>query len=276
MSLRFEEISAENVDDLMSICGNMPGMDKNPHFVEGRKARRQWLLEMIEKFGTVGMLAYGVSGMAKGFVECLPASAHPLGTFSPDAKRTVTINCAWYRQDCEECGDEPVGLGIRKAILDEMFGTKFFDRLLGKKCRYVDVFTLKNAPIMQYEFYTEYGFKDAVELQGFPTTRYLLRYPMLGDKIEPRVDPVSFDIGDKKNVLTLGLYRQCHLSYMLAGKIKRAAEGLDGVTLNVVDYFDTGLPVLCEPTINGRPAFDTPVYFMEEEDIRESIRSKMM
>ena len=86
-------VGIENVDDLMSVCGNVPGMSKHPAFVEGRKARRQWLLDMIEKFGTVGMLAY-YGGSARGFVECIPASAHPMGVFSPDVKRTAVIDCA--------------------------------------------------------------------------------------------------------------------------------------------------------------------------------------
>ncbi len=36
MALRFEDITEKNVDDLMSFCGNMPGIEKNPHFLEGR------------------------------------------------------------------------------------------------------------------------------------------------------------------------------------------------------------------------------------------------
>ena len=30
MSLSFAKITKENVDDLMSMCGNMPGIDKIP------------------------------------------------------------------------------------------------------------------------------------------------------------------------------------------------------------------------------------------------------
>jgi hypothetical protein len=87
MTLKFEDITEKNVDDLMSLCGNMPGIEKNPHFIEGRTARRQWLLEMIEKFGTVGMLAREEDGKPAAFVECVPAHAHPLGPFAADQAR---------------------------------------------------------------------------------------------------------------------------------------------------------------------------------------------
>ncbi len=272
MSLRFEKITKGNVDDLMSLCGNGPGMSKNPALAGGRKARRQWLLEMIEKFGTVGTIAYGADGKPRGFVECTPASAHPLGIFSPDVKRTAVIDCAWYRMD--KSGDEPTGLAIRKAILDEMFAERSFDKLLGKKCRYVDVLTLKNAPIMQYDFYKDYGFKDAVELLGHATVRYLLRYPVLGDTIEPKVEQLSFSDGGK-NVLVVGTYRQCHLPCMINEKVIKAVEGIEGLKIKVVDYWETGVPAMCEPTINGRPAFDGPVYFMDEETIKEAVIAKM-
>jgi hypothetical protein len=267
MALRFEDITEKNVDDLMSVCGNIPGIEKNPHFIEGRAARRQWLLESIEKFGTVGTLARDEYGKAVAFVECVPAHAHPLGPFAADPARTAVIDCAWYRQNA--------GVAARKAILDDMFARKCFDKLLGKKTRYVDVLTLKNAPIMQYDFYKEYGFREAVQLNGHATVRYLLRYPVRGDAIEPRSEQINFcDAG--KNVLVLGIYRQCHMPFMIAGKIRKAVEDIDGLTVKVVDYWATGNPVVCEAAINGRPAFDGPVFFMDDEQIRESVKAKMI
>ena len=266
MALRFEDITEKNVDDLLSVCGNMPGIGKNPHFIEGRAARRQWLLETIEKSGTAGMLAYE-EALPVAFVECVPAHAHPLGPFAADPARTAVIDCAWYRQSA--------GVAARKAILDEMFARKWFDKMLGKKCKYVDVLTLKNAPIMQYDFYKEYGFQDAIELRGHATVRYLLRYAVKGEKIAPRVEQLNFcDAG--KNVLVLGIYRQCHMPFMIAGKVRRAVEGIDGLTVKVVDYWSTSNPALCEAAINGKPAFDGPVFFMDDEQIRESVKAKMI
>ena len=173
-------------------------------------------------------------------------------------------------------GDEPAGLAIRKAILDEMFAGKFFDKLLGKKCRYVDVLTLKNAPIMQYDFYRDYGFKDAVEFAGHATVRYLLRYPALGDAVEGKAEQLSFGPDAGKNVLVIGTYSQCHLSCMVAEKVTKAVEGIEGLKIKVVDYWETGVPSLCEPSINGRPAFDGPVYFMDDESIKEAVSAKMI
>ena len=121
-----------------------------------------------------------------------------------------------------------------------MFATKFFDKLLGKKCRYVDVLTIKNAPIMQYDFYHEYGFKDAVEFTGHATTRYLLRYPVLGDAVESKVEQLSFDSGAGKNVLVIGTYCQCHLPYMIVEKVSKAVEGIEGLKVKTVDYWGVG------------------------------------
>jgi hypothetical protein len=267
MALRFEDITEKNVDDLMGICGNMPGIEKNPHFIEGKAARRQWLTETIEKFGTVGTLAYDEAGTAVAFVECIPAQAHPLGFLAADQARTAVIDCAWYRQSA--------GVAARKAILDDMFARKWFDKVLGKKCKYVDVLTLKNAPIMQYDFYKEYGFQDAVQLDGHATVRYLLRYPVKSEAIAPRVEQINF-CNAGKNVLVLGIYRQCHMPFMIAGKIRKAVEGIDGLTVKVIDYWATGNPVVCEAAINGRPAFDGPVFFMDDEQIRESVKAKMI
>lgn len=268
MTFKFEDITAKNVDDLMSVCGNMPGLDKNPHFQEGRIARRQWLLEMIGKYGTVGVLAYNDDGKAIGFVECIPAAAHPTGLFAADMPRTMIIDCAWYKQDA--------GVAVRKAILDDMVARKWFDKPLGnKKCKFVDVLTLKGAPVMQYDFYHDYGFKDAVEFIGHATKRYLLRYPVKGDEVTSKVEELNFcDAG--KNVLVVGIYRQCHMPFMIAAKIQKAVEGIDGLSVKIVDYWATGSPTVCEAAINGKPAFDGPVFFMNDDQIRESIKSKMV
>ena len=280
MSLKFAKITEDNVEDLIIFCGNMPGMDKNPYFKEGRQARREWLTETIKKFGQSGQYSHMVL-MAKQRVSSKRAlpSIHPLGVFSPDVKRTAVINCGWYKGGAANAAPpqdgEPFGIVIRKLILDEMLRTKLFDKLLGKKCRYVDVLTLKNAPIMQYDFYHDYGFKDAVELQGCATVRYLLRYPVMGDEIESRIEQLSFD-SDEKNTLVLGTYRQCHMPYMIVGKIRKAVEGIEGLNVKVVDYWEAGVPALCESSLNGKPAFEGPVFFMDEESIREAVRSKLV
>jgi hypothetical protein len=268
MSYRFEDITEKNVDDLMSVCGNMPGMDGNPHFKEGRNARRQWIIETAGKYGTAGVLAFGDDGKAAGFVESIPAVAHPLGRFAADQPRTMVIDCAWYRREA--------GLPIRKAILDHMFAGKWFDGPLGnEKCKFVDVLTLKNPMIMQYDFYAGYGFKDAVEITGHATTRYLLRYPANGDEVTPQKEQINFcDAG--KNVLVLGIYRQCHMPFMFAAKVQKALEGIDGLSIKIVDYWSTGSPTICEAAINGKPAFDGIVAFMSEEQLRESVKAKMI
>jgi len=63
---------------------------------------------------------------------------------------------------------------------------------------------------------------------------------------------------------------------MIVEKVKKAVEGVDGLKVKVVDYWETGTPAVCEASINGRPAFDGPVYFMDDEAIREAVISKMI
>lgn len=267
MSYRFEDITENNVDDLMSVCGNMPGVDKNPHFTEGRAARRRWLLGRIGRFGSVGVLAYGDDGRAKGFVECGPAAAHPLGRFSADPERTMVIDCAWYRQDA--------GLPVRKTILDHMFAAHWFDGPLDRKCRFVDVLALKGAPVMQYDLYHEYGFKDAVEITGPAASRYILRYPVEGDEVAPRREALKFRDGGR-NVLVLGAYDQCHMPFMINAKVRDALKGVDGLSVKEVDHWATGEPMLGEASINGGPAFDRPAFFLDDEQIRGSVKKKMV
>jgi murein tripeptide amidase MpaA len=53
-------------------------------------------------------------------------------------------------------------------------------------------------------------------------------------------------------------------------------KNFDGLTIKVTDYWATGNPAVCEAAINGKPAFDGPVFFMDDEQIRESVKSKMV
>jgi hypothetical protein len=160
--------------------------------------------------------------------------------------------------------------------LDEMFARNWFDKPLDNKdCRFVDVLTLKDIPIMQYDYYRDCGFKDAIEFAGYSTIRYLLRYPVHGDRITLQKKEVDFCDADK-NVLVVGIYHQCHMPFLVAAKIKKALEGINGLSIKMVDYWTTTNPMFCEATINGTLAFDKFVFFMDDEQIRESVKAKMI
>jgi len=99
---------------------------------------------------------------------------------------------------------------------------------------------------------------------------------VLGDAVEAREEQLSFNCGADRNVLVIGTYDQCHLPRMVVDKIRKAVEGLEGLRIKVVDYWETGTPAVCEASINGVPAFGGPVYFMDDESIREAVSSKMV
>ncbi len=51
---------------------------------------------------------------------------------------------------------------------------------------------------------------------------------------------------------------------------------IDGLSIKYVDYWATGEPTISEAAINEKPAFDGVVAFMSEEQIRESVKAKMI
>jgi len=63
---------------------------------------------------------------------------------------------------------------------------------------------------------------------------------------------------------------------MITDKVEKALQGIEGLKVKTVDYWETGAPAMCEPSINGKPAFDGPVYFMDEEGIQEAVLAKMI
>ncbi len=267
MTLEILSINKDRIEDHLSICGNLPGMEDNPDFVEGKNNRKKWLEDTVEKFGTAGMIAYD-KGKPAGFVECVPSDHHPLKKYAEKAN-SVTINCAWYLQD--------YGLPVRKAILDEMFKTNFFDVFFedkeDKKCRFVDVLTIKDVPVMQYDFYTEYGFQEAVEFKQDVVQFFLLRYPINGGKVEKKI--VKIEYKKEKKIpyeLTLGTSRQCWYTNVVAGKVKRAALELGDINIIEKDYWETGEPALHEVLLNGVPAFKEPIFMKDEEEIKEMLK----
>ncbi|MFQ6051848.1 MAG: hypothetical protein ACE5K4_09170 [Candidatus Hydrothermarchaeota archaeon] len=270
MTLKIVSINKNGIEDHMSICGNFPQMEGNPDFIEGKKNRKKWLEDTIEKFGTVGMIAYD-KGKPAGFVECVPSYYHPLKKYAEKAN-SVTINCAWYLEE--------YGLPVRKAILDEMFGRNFFDVFFkdkeDKKCRFVDVLAVKGAPVMQYDFYIEYGFQEAIEFKQGAIQFFLLRYLMDGGKVEKK----TFEIQYKKEVkrpyeLTLSTSRQCWFTNVLAGKVKRAALDLGDINIIEKDYWEKGEPLFNEVLLNGVPAFKEPIFMKDEEEIKELLKKAM-
>lgn len=74
----------------------------------------------------------------------------------------------------------------------------------------------------------------------------------------------------------LGLFCQCYMPFLTTGKIRRAVKGIEGLSIWVTDYWDTGNPAFCEAAINGMPVFKERAFFMSEEQIRESVKSLMI
>ena len=66
------------------------------------------------------------------------------------------------------------------------------------------------------------------------------------------------------------------MPYLFLAKIQKALQGIDGLSIKVVDYWAAGTPTICEAAINGKPAFDGVVAFMTEEQMRESIQRKLV
>ncbi len=77
-------------------------------------------------------------------------------------------------------------------------------------------------------------------------------------------------------MLVVGIYRQCHMPFLFAARIQNAVKSIDGLSIKIIDYWATGYPTIAESAINGKPAFDGIAAFMNEEQIRESVKAKMI
>ena len=151
--LRVEDISEKNLDDVSMICSwNRPyAPNDDPVLEKARELKRQWLLEMLERYGSCTKIAY-IDEKPVAHIIFYPEEAMPF--LHNPRKDVVNIKCIYNSHP--EARRKGAGAALLKALVDE--GHSGLECLGGRHCRFVVTRPFPHDRSID-DFYEKYGFK---------------------------------------------------------------------------------------------------------------------
>jgi len=158
--IEIRDIDENMLEDLNGLCVPEEKLD-DPFFIEGDFLWKKWMLKNMDKFGTVGKVAYLNSEMV-GMTQYIP---------KPDQK-VVEIKCTFVKKNKRD-------MGIRKSLLKETIKEfekpkRYFEHEKAKALVTLPYPSPK--PIENADFYKENGFKRFSD-----DHKHLLCYPLTED-----------------------------------------------------------------------------------------------
>ncbi len=182
-SIKVVNIDKYNLEELEGLCIPDNKLD-DPLFIEGNMLWKQWIRKNLNKYNSIGKIAYQGSGVV-GSIHYIPKPK----------QKVVEIKCLFVKENGEE--EEIKNILLKNTINDFKSSKIYFgnEPALG-----LVTYTF---PFQRYsgqaEFFKENGFEQVSE-----ENPYLLYYPINGD-FDPELEYADFpvDDSDKDKVLIL-------------------------------------------------------------------------
>ena len=218
---RIENLQESNIEDLVYVCSSKRLTDQVHQ--QGVKLKKQWLLEMQEKYGPCGKIAY-YNKQPAAQILYYPEEADPIKAFKRE--NVLIINCTYNpTSEAQKLG---VGTGLLQSVIKDAKQRK---TCLGtRQCKFILAKAFNTGESLPLpEFYKKNGFLPTPEGN-------LLHLPIEGS-YEP-VTPVGEyePLPEDKNKAVIFYGPICQFSYQFAkrieGIIKEVAPSIKAEMIN--------------------------------------------
>jgi len=215
---RIEDVKVDDIDSLINLC--VPLERRNDKlFVEGIKAKKEWAVESLKKFGSIAKIAY-LDSRPAGLIQYQPRPK----------ERLIEITCIFV----PDKQDQRRGIGrelLKRLIEDANKPKGFFDN---KSALTLVTWTF-NVPgyYPQNKFYLKMGFKKVWENDPF-----LLYYPLRNGYIyQPKEEGYNPQEEDRGKALIF-YDPSCPFCIYFVEQIKKAIrEIVSNIPIKVINMF---------------------------------------
>ena len=252
---RIEDVKVDGIDSLINLCVP-PAKRSDKLFVEGIKAKKEWAIESLKKFGSIAKIAY---------LDSRPAG---LIQYQPKPKeRLIEMTCIFVPNK----QDQRRGIGkalLRRLIEDANKPREFFNN----EPALALVTWAFNVPgyYPQNEFYLKMGFKKVWEDDPF-----LLYYPLKNGYVyRPKEEGYNPQEEDRGKALIF-YDPSCPFCIYFAEQIKRAIrEVASDIPIRMINMFrereeieKRGQVPYC--AVNCKPI---RAFFMDKERFQKEVK----
>ncbi len=156
--IKIKDINIENVENLEGLC--IPDeLSDDPMFVEGNELWKKWMRKNLEKYGSIGKIAYRDSKIV-GAIQYIPKIE----------RKVVEIKCNFAREDRR---DQGIRESLLKETIEEFERSKIYFEGEKAKALITYPFHGPREDLRKREFYLKNGFKQVSEDED------ILYYPLI-------------------------------------------------------------------------------------------------
>jgi len=262
MLFRVEDVGLNNISDVLTVC-KPPKMTED--YIKGVSIKREWLIEMIEKYGSVAKIGYFKH---KPVAQLLyyPAIADP--RYKNKGKNVLFINCVY----------NPFREAQRKGVARALFNS-LLEEVKDKYNLIVTHAFVTGEYFSQKEFFLKMGFKPVPK--GSPGDLY---FPLKGEvpsiqvlsvwkESKGRYEPRSSDRGR-----AMIFYSPvCEFSYIFASYAARIVRELcSDIPVTLLNYWKESEEFLSRGEhwmiVNATPILSSPLEEKFKDEVLSSIK----
>jgi len=256
--LEIKDVTKESIDDIVNLC-IPPDKTEDPLFIEGIRVKSRWANRVVEKYGSIGKLAY-IDAKPVGMIQYLPRPEEKL----------VEITCIFVPE--KEVLRKGVGKSLLKALIADMNQPKPY---FGHDTPLALVTWAFQVPgwYPQHEFYSKMGFKKVREDDPF-----LLYYPIKeGFVYAPKKEKYIPQEEDRGRA-TIFYDPSCPWCIYFSEKIKESIrEVAPAVSMRMINQFEEpeevkkrGKAPFC--IVNQKPI---ETFFLDKENFQREVKEAL-
>jgi len=262
MSFRVEDVSLSNIDDLLRVC-RPPKVTKE--YVKGAEIKREWLIEMIGRYGSVAKIEYFNERPAAQLLY-YPAIADP--RYGDEGEGVLVVNCIY----------NPFKEAQRKGIAKALFRS-LLEEIKGKYSLIVTHAFVTGEHFSQREFFLKMGFKP---IPGRPPGD--LYFSLTGDVADIQVLSIWGEPGGRykpksgdRGKAIVFYSPVCEFSYVFASHAARIVRELcRDMPVSILNYWKESEEFLSRRgqwmIVNATPIHSSP---LEEKRFRDEVLSSI-
>jgi len=257
--IRIENLQEPNIDDLIYVCSSKRLND--PVHQQGIKLKRQWLREMLRRYGSIAKIAY-YNGKPAAQILYYPEEADATKAFKRE--NVLLINCIYNpTPEAQKLG---IGTRLLKYVIQDAKQRKTC--LGNRSCRFILAKAFNTGEFLPMpEFYKKNGFLPSSEGD-------LLRLTIEGSYESAKPIGEYESIPEDRNKALIFYGPICQFAYQFAQRIEESIkEVAPQIKIEMINEWEKPEESIKRKNwwliVNAKPIH---TFFMETEKFKEEVR----
>ncbi|MEM2525916.1 MAG: hypothetical protein QXI49_07000 [Candidatus Methanomethylicaceae archaeon] len=256
--LEIIDVNSENLDDFINLCIPLERRE-DPLFIKGIDLKRKYTSEAIEKYGSIGKIAY-LNSKPVGLIQYLPKIEDKI----------IEITCIFVPE--RENTRKGIGKKLLEALIKENFSPKSYFNNEIPLAFIINTFDIEGR-YSQREFFKKMGFCEVEK-----NNPYFLYYPLKKGYIYlPKIMEYTAQKEDLGKALIF-MDPFCPFSIYFSEKIKESIKEIDpNIPIRIINQFEEQEEIKKRGKISFCIVNSKPIqtFFLDKDNFKKEIKKAL-